>query len=81
MKEKKKVDGDVGLIFIAYLFTRMSTILGLNGLMEAIAGIISSCFSQYLRLKRQATEFQRISKLFSLKCLSYRYSAIFFKFT
>lgn len=81
MKGKKKVDGDVGLIFIAYLFTRMRTILGLSGLMEAIAGIISSCFSQYLRLKRQAIEFQRISKLFSLKCLSYRYSTIFYKFT
>ena len=39
MKGKTKVDGDVGLIFIAYLFTRLRNILGLKGLMEAIAGL------------------------------------------
>jgi hypothetical protein len=31
MKGKQKVDGDVGLMFIAYLFTRMRNILGLQG--------------------------------------------------
>lgn len=47
MKEKKKVDGDVGLIFIAYLFTRLKTILGLKGLMEAITRF----FEHHLTLK------------------------------
>jgi hypothetical protein len=46
MKGKKKVDGEVGLIFIAYLFTRMRSILGKDGLFEAIRGFISG------RLKR-----------------------------
>ena len=74
MKGKKKVDGDVGLIFIAYLFTRMRSILGLNGLMEAVAGLISSCFCLYLMIKHQIIEFQGILSYFSLKRLSYRYS-------
>jgi len=47
MKGKKKVDGDVGLIFIAYLFTRLKTILGLKGLMEAITRF----FEHHLTLK------------------------------
>jgi transposase len=41
MKGKKKVDGEVGLIFIAYLFTRLMNIMGLTKLMEAIAGLFS----------------------------------------
>jgi len=43
MKGKKKVDGDVGFIFIAYLFTRLMNIIGLKGLMEAIAGHFLHC--------------------------------------
>jgi transposase len=69
LKGKKKVDGDVGLIFIAYLFTRMRSILGVKGLMEAIASILSSCFDLYLTIKHQIIEFQRRSKYFSLKSL------------
>jgi len=74
MKGKQKVDGDVGLIFIAYLFTRMSSILGLKGLMEAVAALISCCIDRYLTIKRQIIDFQRMSNYFSLKRLSYQYS-------
>jgi len=47
MKGKKKVDGDVGLIFIAYLFTRMRNILGKEELFEAIRSFISCCFKRF----------------------------------
>lgn len=39
MKGKRKVDGEVGLIFIAYLLRRLISILGLNGLKEAVRAI------------------------------------------
>jgi len=74
MKGKKKVDGDVGLIFIAYLFTRMRTILGLKGLMEAMAAHFFSCFVRYLLIKRQKIEFPEIANYFSSKRASYQYS-------
>ena len=48
LKGKKKVDGDVGLIFIAYLFTRMKNILGPEGLFEAIRSFISGYFKRFL---------------------------------
>ena len=44
MKGLKKVDGEVGLIFIAYLFTGLRSILGLAGLREAIACLLSRYF-------------------------------------
>jgi transposase len=69
MKGKKKVDGDVGLIFIAYLFTRMRTILGKEGLFEAIRSFISGYFERFLSLKPPITLFQLISRHF-LKKLS-----------
>jgi hypothetical protein len=76
MKGKRKVDGDVGLIFIAYLFTRMKSILGLKGLMEAVATLISSYFVRYLMIKRQIIEFKWMSNYLSFKSLSYQYSGI-----
>ena len=42
MKGKQKVDGEAGLIFIAYLFRRLESILGLNGLKEAVQGLIAA---------------------------------------
>jgi transposase len=39
MKGKQKVDGEVGLIFISYLFRRLITILGINGLMKAVLSL------------------------------------------
>jgi transposase len=47
MKGKKKVDGEVGLIFIAYLFTRLMNIMELKELMKAI----TRHFSLYTRSK------------------------------
>ena len=76
MKGKKKVDGDVGLIFIAYLFTRMKNILGLKGLMEAIDSIFSNIFSLYQALKRQIIDYERISSCFFTKIFSPRFSGI-----
>jgi transposase len=71
MKGKKKVDGDVGLIFIAYLFTRMRNILGMPGLFEAIAGRISRCIKQYFTLNQPIIGFQTILSNFSHKNLPY----------
>jgi transposase len=76
MKGKKKVDGDVGLIFIAYLLTRMRNILGLKGLTEAVAVLFSTCFVQYRTIKRFKIEFPMLVNYFSIKRLSYRYSVI-----
>jgi len=76
MKGKKKVDGDVGLIFIAYLLTRMRNILGLNGLTEAVVALFSSCFVRYRTIKRVTIEFPRMVTYFSIKRLSYRFSVI-----
>jgi hypothetical protein len=48
MKGKQKVDGEVGLIFISYLFRRLITILGINGLMKTVL----SLKSLYLDLRK-----------------------------
>jgi hypothetical protein len=52
MKGKQKVDGEVGLIFISYLFRRLITILGVNGLMEAVSLLNSFCFDLMKVIKR-----------------------------
>jgi hypothetical protein len=64
MKGKKKVDGEVGLIFIAYLFTRLMNILGLKGLMEAISSLILLLKAQMLLIKRNITDFQKSPMIF-----------------
>jgi hypothetical protein len=78
MKGKKKVDGDVGLIFIAYLFTRVMNIMGLKALMEAIAGL----FSLYTRLKQVLKcllfDFNRFLRNISGINLFFRYYVILF---
>ena len=70
MKGKKKVDGDVGLIFIAYLFTRMKTIQGLKGLIEAISSPFPIITNLYRAIKCQKTYFEGISNYFLLKRFS-----------
>jgi transposase len=75
MKSKQKVDGEVGLIFISYLFRRLITILGINGLMEAVS-LLNSLYFGLLkvikRIKINSEAFQPIFifpmdfKLFSL---------------
>ena len=76
LKGKKKVDGDVGLIFIAYLFTRMRTIPGLKGLMEAIASLIANTQSLYRAIKRQIMGFDEIPSHIRLKIFTSSYSGI-----
>jgi hypothetical protein len=76
MKGKKKVDGEVGLIFIAYLFTRLMNILGLKGLMEALSSFILLLKAQILLIKRHITDFQRSSMIFQPLNILYRYSVI-----
>jgi len=76
LKGKKKVDGDVGLIFIAYLFTRMTTILGLKGLIEAIASLLSIILSLYRAMKRQIIDYERISSTLLSKIISPPHSGI-----
>jgi len=74
MKGKKKVDGEVGLIFIAYLFTRLRNILGMARLMEAIACLISLYKSLNRSLKCHIDEFWTILTIFSIKSPSYLFS-------
>jgi transposase len=76
MKGKKKVDGEVGLIFIAYLFTRLKNILGVKGLMEAIAGLFSLYTRSKQVIKCLLIDFQRFLRYISeIKTLG-RYSVI-----
>jgi hypothetical protein len=76
MKGKKKVDGEVGLIFIAYLFTRLMNILGLKGLMEAIYSLILLLKTQILFIKRHIIKFQESPMIYSAINSLYRYSVI-----
>jgi transposase len=76
MKGKKKVDGEVGLIFIAYLFTRMKNIMGLKGLMEAIAGLFSLLKWLIMAIKGLLIDFQRFLRNISDKNPFERYSLI-----
>jgi hypothetical protein len=52
MKGKPKVDGEVGLIFISYLFRRLISILGINGLMKAVCSLKSLYFDLRKTIKR-----------------------------
>jgi hypothetical protein len=74
MKGKKKVDGEVGLIFIAYLFARLFTILGSQRLKEAIAAFISHFFNTFYSIQRQVVNLGEISATFSNKWNLYRMS-------
>ena len=74
MKGIKKVDGDVGLIFIAYLFTRMRNILGREALIKACSGFMSGCITRYFSLKLQIIGFLSTLSLFPQKCPSYVFS-------
>jgi len=49
MKGIRKVDGDVGLMFIACLFTRMRNILELHHLKDVLAAFIRRIFNRYSR--------------------------------
>jgi transposase len=73
MKGKKKVDGEVGLIFIAYLFTRMRSILGVNGLRKAITGHLSFTFNPKSAVKKFIIDFQAIWNTFIQKNQSCRF--------
>jgi hypothetical protein len=72
MKGKKKVDGEVGLIFIAYLFTRLKTILGLKRFKEAIAAFISHFFDTFSSIQSQIVYLEGISAIFSRNNNLYR---------
>ena len=73
MKSKKKVDGEVGLIFIAYLFTRMQNILGLGRLKEAISAFISGRLKPFTLIKQQITCFRKILEYLTRKNRIYRF--------
>ena len=64
MKGKKKVDGEVGLIFISYLFRRLITILGINGLMEAVSLLNSLYFGLMIVIKRIKINSEAIQPIF-----------------
>jgi len=74
MKGKKKVDGEVGLKFIAYLFTRLLTILGSQRLKEAIAAFISHFFNTYSSIKRQIVDVGGLLAIFSKKGIYIEYA-------
>jgi hypothetical protein len=64
MKGKKKVDGEVGLIFISYLFRRLITILGINGLMKAVLSLKSLCLYLRKAIKRFWINYEAIQPIF-----------------
>ena len=73
MKGKQKVDGEVGLIFISYLFRRLITILGINGLMKAVLSLKSLYFDLRKTIKRiriNSEAFQSIF-IFPIDCRRY----------
>ena len=72
MKGKKKVDGEVGLIFIAYLFTRLLTILGPERLTEVFRTFILRFFDTFFTAIAQTVNTGRISATFSIKRNLYR---------
>ena len=74
MKGKKKVDGEVGLIFISYLFRRLITILGINGLMEAVSLLNSLYFGLMNAIKRIMINSEAIRSIFTILLHTKRYS-------
>ena len=52
MKGRQKVDGEVGLIFISYLFRRLISILGIQGLTKAVSFLKSLYFDPWKTIKR-----------------------------
>jgi transposase len=73
MKGKKKVDGEMGLIFIAYLFTRMRSILGLKGFREAIVSFLLTILNRKSALKSNIIGFWVNWTNFSPKCHHYQF--------
>jgi hypothetical protein len=72
MKGKKKVDGEVGLIFIAYLFTRLLTILGTERLTKAFRALISHFLDTLFTVLAPTGDTGRILSTFSGKRNLYR---------
>ena len=73
MKGKQKVDGEVGLIFISYLFRRLITILGVNGLMEAVSSIKSHYYELRKAIKRINITFPAFRPIFIYQLTSNRH--------
>ena len=67
MKGKRKVEGDVGLMFIAYLLTRLLTILGPQELKEACRTFFSHFFNMFSTKLTYPVLAERISAPFSGK--------------
>ncbi|MFH1160167.1 MAG: transposase [bacterium] len=73
MKGKKKVDGEVGLIFIAYLMRRLMSILGLNGLKEAVQSLLSSLVNRIPVIKLSKNSKRSFLGYFLPKTISYHF--------
>lgn len=71
MKGKKKVDGEVGLIFIAYLFTRLKSIMGQTGLREAFAFLNSFIMTLIVAINKRIIEEETPTVIFLRKCMLY----------
>jgi transposase len=74
MKGKRKVDGEVGLMFIAYLFTRLLTIMGPQQFAEACTAFISHFFHRFLSLLGSEAPAAGISQTFPEIRGQYRFS-------
>ena len=74
MKGKKKVDGEVGLIFISYLFRRLITILGINGLIKAVLSLKSLYFDLRKTYKHIKIKFEAFQTIFIFPIDFRRYS-------
>jgi len=74
MKGKQKVDGDVGLIFISYLFRRLISILGIQGLIMAVSLLKSPYFDPWKAIKSVKIKFEAFSPFFMFSVDFRRYS-------
>jgi transposase len=74
MKGKQKVDGEAGLIFISYLFRRLMSILGVNGLKEAVQCLFTALIKSITTLKPSEFGNRLIRIDFYQKNISYNIS-------
>ncbi len=64
MKGKQKVDGELGLIFISYLFKRLITILGIQSLTKVVLSLKSCYFDLRKTIKRIRINSEAIRSIF-----------------
>ena len=77
LKGKQKVDGEVGFMFMAYLFTRMKIIPGFQGLWEATSSLLSLYLTSKLAGNPLKIDSPAFWNNFLQKSTSYRFFKYF----